>query len=212
MDREKEEPRHWMANLTPVPPLHPMERGPGGEVERPPQPHPRSPSPSDSPRCRAVAAGEEGARGEGSRLDTRRNLCKKTTIPDTCIQRANESPGFRAKPQDGAASRRAGYIYPKICHFRADFPVWNLQVRNTNRESCHVLREAYGVHPAGRRFRPSGTAPKREQAPRTPNASRGSATVGLLNDVASWLLWFRLRRPGDSAPYLWTSRYLGNTP
>src|ERR1043166_6464393 len=104
---------------------------------------------------------------------------------------------------------RAGYIYLKICHFRADFPVWNLQVRNTNRKSCHVLREAYGVRPAGRRFRPSGTAPKREQAPRTPNASRGSATVGLLNDVAPWPLWFRLRRPGDSAPYLLDLAYFG---
>src|ERR1043166_7959298 len=56
MDRDKEEPRRWLANLTPVPPLHPMERGPGGEVEGPPQPHPRSPSPSDG----------EGARVEGS--------------------------------------------------------------------------------------------------------------------------------------------------
>ena len=40
-----------------------------------------------------------------------------------------------------------------------------------------MLREAHGVRPAGRRFRPSRTAPKGEQTPRTaPNASRGSTS------------------------------------
>ena len=43
--------------LTSVPPLHWMERGPGGEVLRAPRPHPRSPSPLDG----------EGARGRGRR-------------------------------------------------------------------------------------------------------------------------------------------------
>ena len=44
-----------VSGLSPVPPLHRMERGPGGEVVRAPWPHPSSPSPSDG----------EGARGRG---------------------------------------------------------------------------------------------------------------------------------------------------
>jgi len=35
--------RHGLANLTPVPPLHPMERGLGGEVARASWPHPPFP-------------------------------------------------------------------------------------------------------------------------------------------------------------------------
>ena len=42
------------------------------------------------------------------------------------------------------------------------------------------LREAFGVRPACWRCRKAGVVRKREQAPRTPNASRGSSSTAIL--------------------------------
>src|SRR5438093_8333437 len=64
--------RHELANLTPVPPLHSMERGAGGEVARGDPPHPRSPSPSNG----------EGARGRGRTRPPAPNLCNEPTTPN----------------------------------------------------------------------------------------------------------------------------------